>query len=110
MNFLFALFLLEILMQDAQNSAIMILPMQMIVHLILSHHLQDLSNLSTKPLILSNLGIDLSIFEKSHHNIIFGKTNIRISLPPSYVREVWYYKKADVKSIQKAFLFRLFNG
>ena len=32
----------------------------------------------------------------------FGKINIRIPLPPSYVREVWDYRKVNVKSMQKA--------
>ena len=32
----------------------------------------------------------------------FGKINIRIPLPPSYVREVWDYRKANVKSMPKA--------
>ena len=41
MNLLFALFLLAILMLDAQNSAIM----QVFVHLILSHHQQDINTL-----------------------------------------------------------------
>ena len=48
--------------------------------------------------IISNYGVDLSIFEKCHHNFILGKINIRIS--PSNVREVCYYKKANVESIQ----------
>ena len=39
--------------------------------------------------LISNFGVDFSIFEKCHHNIIFGKINIRIPLPPSYIREVW---------------------
>ena len=52
--------------------------------------------------IISNYDVDLSIFEKCHHSIIFGKINIRIPLLPSYVREVWDYRKANVKSIQKA--------
>ena len=77
--------------------------MQMVVHLILSHHLQDLSKSSTRPLILSNHGIDLSIFEKCHHNIIFGKISIRISLPLSYVREVRYYKKLMLRVYKKLF-------
>ena len=33
--------------------------------------------------LFSNYGVDLSLFEKCHHNIIFGKINIRILLPPS---------------------------
>ena len=52
MNFLLALFLLEILMLDAQNGAIIILPIQMVVHLTLSHHQQDINKLSTSLLIL----------------------------------------------------------
>ena len=45
-------FLPEILMQDAQNGAIMILPMQMVVYSILLHHQQDMKKLSTSLLIL----------------------------------------------------------
>ena len=51
--------------------------------------------------IISNYGVDLSIFEKCHHDVIFRKNNICIPLPPSYVCEVWDYRKANVKSIQK---------
>ena len=94
-------------MLDAQNGAIMI-----------SHRQQDINKLSTNLLILetlhfftsicnkmnimSNYGVDLTIFKKRHQKIIFGKINIRIPLPPSYVGEVWDYRKANVKSIQKA--------
>ena len=44
----------------------------------------------------------LSIFEKCNHNIIFGKIKNRVSLPLSCICEVWDYRKANVKSIQKA--------
>ena len=50
----------------------------------------------------SNYGVDLSLFEKCHHNIIFGKISIRILLPPSYVCKVWDYSRADTKNIQNA--------
>ena len=52
--------------------------------------------------LLSNYSVDLSLFEKCQHNIIFGKINIRIHLPPSYVRDVWEYSSANTKNIQKA--------
>ena len=52
--------------------------------------------------VLSNSGVDVSIFKKCHHNIIFGKINIRVPLPPVYIREVWDYKNADVEHIKKA--------
>ena len=52
--------------------------------------------------LIANYGVNLSLFENCHHNIIFGKINIRIPLPPSYVREVWDYSSANTKNIQKA--------
>ena len=52
--------------------------------------------------LLSNYSVDLSLFEKCQHNIIFGKINIRIHLPPSYDRDVWEYSSANTKNIQKA--------
>ena len=50
----------------------------------------------------SNYCADLSIFEICHPNIIFGKINICIPLPPNYYYEVCCHRKANVKSIQKA--------
>ena len=52
--------------------------------------------------VISEHGVDVSIFEKCHHNNIFGKINIRVPLPPHYVREVWNYSKANAENIKKA--------
>ena len=52
--------------------------------------------------VISKHGIDVSIFEKCHHNIIFGKIEISVPLPPAYVREVWDYSKANAENIKKA--------
>ena len=38
--------------------------------------------------VISKYGVDASIFDKCHHNIIYGKIDIREPLPPKYVREV----------------------
>ena len=46
--------------------------------------------------VISNYGVDVSMFKKCHHNIIHGKTDICVPLPPVYVREVWDYNKANV--------------
>ena len=54
--------------------------------------------------LISNYEADPSIFEKCHHNIIFGKIDIHILLPSSYVREVWNYSRLSIKNIQKAVL------
>ena len=39
----------------------------------------------TNQSVISNHGVDVSIFDKCHHNIIYGKINIRVPLPPAYV-------------------------
>ena len=51
---------------------------------------------------ISNYGVDVSIFDKCHHNIIFGKVNIRVPLPPVYIREVWNYSQANEENIKYA--------
>ena len=38
--------------------------------------------------VISKHGVDVSIFDKCHHDIIYGKINIRAPLPPIYVCEV----------------------
>ena len=43
--------------------------------------------------VISNYGVDVSMVKKCHHNIIHCKIDIRVSLPPVYVREVWDYNK-----------------
>ena len=52
--------------------------------------------------VLSKHGVDVSIFEKCRHNIIFAKIDIRVPLPPPYVCKVWDYSKANVENIKKA--------
>ena len=52
--------------------------------------------------IISNHGVDVTIFEKYHHNIIYGRINIRILLPPVYICEVWHYSKTKIENINKA--------
>ena len=49
-------------------------------------------------------GVESSRFDKCHHNVIYGKINIRVPLPPVFIREVWNYSKADAENIQKAIL------
>ena len=51
---------------------------------------------------ITNHGVDVSIFDKCHHNIIYGKINTRVPFPPTYVQEVWDYKKVNIENIKKA--------
>ena len=55
--------------------------------------------------VISKYGVDASVFDKCHHNIIYGKINIRVLLPPVFIREVWNYSKANVQNIQKTLDF-----
>ena len=52
--------------------------------------------------VISKHGFDVSIFEKCHHNIIFGKTDIGVPLPRPYVWKIWDYSKANPENIKKA--------
>ena len=52
--------------------------------------------------VISNHGVDVSIFDKCHHDIIYDKINIRVPLPPTYVRKVWDYEKTNIERIKKA--------
>ena len=56
----------------------------------------------TKQNLISKYGVDASIFDKCHHNIIYGQIDIHIPFPPKYVRKVWDYSKADVQNIKKS--------
>ena len=44
----------------------------------------------------------MSLFEKFHHNIVYGEIDFKIPIPPPYMREVWDYKNASAKSIQRS--------
>ena len=37
-------------------------------------------------------GIEQSIHNKYHHNMIYGKLNCDISVPPTYYRKMWEYR------------------
>ena len=53
-----------------------------------------------KPELISEYGIDHSLFQTCHHNLIFGKINAKIPALPAYSREVWDYKNANAKGIK----------
>ena len=45
----------------------------------------------TKQNTISNYGVDVSIYDKCHHNIIFGKIDIRVPLTPAYYIYIHIY-------------------
>ena len=55
---------------------------------------------TSNPSILVDSGIEKSLSSSCHHDIIYGKINFRVPLPPPHFRTVWDYKNADAISIQ----------
>ena len=55
---------------------------------------------TSNPNLISSSGVELSLFEKCHRNIVWGKIGFKIPIPPPYMREVWDYKNASAESIQ----------
>ena len=54
--------------------------------------------------IISKHRLCVSIFDKYHHNIIYGKINICVSLQPIYVRKVWDSVRQMLKISKKQYL------
>ena len=58
--------------------------------------------LCTNQNTISNYGVDASVFDKCHHNIIFGKVNIRVPPSPVNIRELRNYSQPDVENTKYA--------
>ena len=43
----------------------------------------------------------MSLFEKSHYNIVYGQIDFKIPIPPTYIKEVWDYKNASTECIDR---------
>ena len=57
---------------------------------------------TSNPNLINSSGVEMSLFEKCHHNIVYGKIDFKIPIPPPYMREVWVYKNASAESIQRS--------
>ena len=51
---------------------------------------------------MKNCEVEQSLYETCHHNIIYRTLNFNVPLPPPYFREIWDYKNANIKCIQKS--------
>ena len=61
----------------------------------------DLIFTSNTNLVTDN-GVDPTLYKTCHHNLIFGKISSNIPLQPPFYRDIWDYKRANVEMIQKA--------
>ena len=44
---------------------------------------------TSNPSFISASGVELSLYEKFDHNLIYRKINFNVPLPPPYLRELW---------------------
>ena len=47
-------------------------------------------------------GVQSSLHQNFHHQIVFATFNLKVVFPPPYEREVCHFKKANVDHIRKA--------
>ena len=52
--------------------------------------------------LTKNCGVEQSLYETYHHNIIYETLNFNVPLLPLYLREIWDYKNANIECIQKS--------
>ena len=41
-------------------------------------------------------GVQSSLHQNCHHQIVFARFNLKVVFPPSYEREVWHFKKEQL--------------
>ena len=56
---------------------------------------------TSNPSVISASGVELSLSEKCHRNLISGKINFNVPLPPPYICEVCDYN-AKVENVQQS--------
>ena len=56
---------------------------------------------TSNPMFISASWVELLLYGKCHHNLIYRKTNFNVLLLPPYTREVWDYKNAKVEDVQQ---------
>ena len=47
-------------------------------------------------------GVQSSLHQNCHHQIVFPRFNLKVVFPPPYECEVWHFKKANTDHIRKA--------
>ena len=52
--------------------------------------------------LITDSGIHPSLHSNCHHQIIYGKFNLKIFYPPPYEIHIWHYKHANTDMISKA--------
>ena len=52
--------------------------------------------------LITDSGVHPSLHSNCHHQIIYGKFNLKVFYPPPYERHIWHYEHANVNMISRA--------
>ena len=55
---------------------------------------------TTQPNMALESGVQHSLHQNCHHQIIFAKFNLKVYYPPSYERTIFHYSQANIDHIQ----------
>ena len=47
-------------------------------------------------------GVQSSLHQHCHHQIVFARFNLKVVFPSPYEREVWHFKIANIDRVRKA--------
>ena len=57
---------------------------------------------ASQPYLVVESGVQSSLHQNCHHQIVLARFNFKVVFPTPYKREVWHFKKANVDHIRKA--------
>ena len=57
---------------------------------------------TNQPNLILECGIHPTLSNTCHHQIVYAKISLKVYYPPSYNREIWHYKDAQVDLIQRS--------
>ena len=57
---------------------------------------------ASQPNLVVESGVQSSLHQNCHHQIVFARFNLKVVFPPPYEREVWHFRKANIDHVRKA--------
>ena len=57
---------------------------------------------TSQPNLVIESGVQSSLHQNCHHQLIYAKINLYVCYPPPYERETRHYQRANVDQIQRA--------
>ena len=57
---------------------------------------------ASQPNLVVEPGVQYSLHQNCHHQILSARFNLKVVFPPPYKRELWHFEKANVDHIRKA--------